>query len=137
MSFIVLDRTLDPVVKDWVNSVGTPSNINAVNRCVKSLREAGILKELDLFHLIGGLDSDLQRLRPLVTTSSIKTFTAVASPTLAYNGVTGNGSTSYINTNWDTSTHGVKLTLNNAHIAAYLRTESAETARAIGATTLN
>jgi hypothetical protein len=122
---IILDKTFDPVVKDWFNRVGKPGQANAINRCVKSLRDAGILKELDLFHLIGGLDTDLQRLRPLVTTSTTNTFTAVASPTLAYNGVTGNGSSSYLNLRWMPSTNAVKYSLNSASLGTYSLTQTA------------
>lgn len=123
----LLDSTLDPVVKDWVNQVGKPGQIQALNRCVKALRQAGILQELDLFHLIGGLDSDVQRLRPLITTSATKTFTAVASPTLAYNGVTGNGSTSYLDSNWNPSTNVVKYIRDSCSLGGYIRTEINET----------
>lgn len=132
MSFIVLDKTFDPVVKDWINKVGKCSNINAVDRCVKALRNEGILKELDLFHLIGGLDSDVQRLRPLITTSATKTFTAVASPTLDRTGVTGNGTTSYLNLNFVLTTNSIKYSLNSASLGVYSRTNVNEATADIG-----
>jgi hypothetical protein len=125
MSFIILDKTYVQPLKEWMNVVGKPSSVNALNRCVKDLIDAGIWMELDLFHLIGGLDTDGQRLRPLKTTSATKTFTAVASPTLDRTGVTGNGSTSYLNLNWQTSRDGVKYTQNNCSFGYYSRTQSA------------
>lgn len=49
-------------------------------------------------------------------------ITAVNSPTFTANiGFTGNGSTSYLNTNFNPATHGVNYTLNNASIFYYER----------------
>lgn len=50
-------------------------------------------------------------------------ITAVNSPTFtASQGYTGNGSTSYLNTNYNPTTNGVKYTLNSASLYVYSRT---------------
>jgi len=132
MSIILLDRAgLDPVLKDWISGLMTPPSpalAKDLNNLLKGLRADGNLTELDLFHTIGGLETDEQRLRPLITTSTTKTFTAVNSPTLDSTGITGDGATSYLNTNWAFSTNNIKYTLNSASIFQYCRTVGAASA---------
>lgn len=135
---IVLQKNirLQSNLKVWYNSLtgAKPSRtlLRDLNNLMWGLENAGILSELDLFHPIGGLETDEQRLKPIISTSG-NDFTNVNSVTLNSNGATGNGSSSYLNLNWNPNTDGVKYVLNNAHIACYSRTDVAENSTDISA----
>jgi hypothetical protein len=119
---------ISPYLIEWYNSLSVkPSKglLRDLNSLMDGLASNAIYPSLDLFHPIGGMETDEQRLRPIKTTSSTKTFTAVNSPTLNVNGVTGDGATNYINTNWNPSTNGVAYTLNSAFYGVYSRTQGA------------
>jgi len=121
--YLPLISNFHPVLKNWLNNLSfSPSNdvVKAQQILIKGIADDLILPELDLFHTIGGLETDEQRLRPLITTSATKTFTAISSPTLNINGVTGNGVNSYIQSNWIPSTNGIKYTQNSASFGVYL-----------------
>jgi hypothetical protein len=69
---------------------------------------------------IHGLSNDVAARTSFVNPSSA-IVTAVNSPTFLQNvGYQGNGATSYLNTNYNPSTQGVKYTLNNASGFAYV-----------------
>lgn len=75
--------------------------------------------EFDRLWIFGLSDSIAARTSLVNPTSTM--ITAVNSPTFtASQGYTGNGTTSYLNTNYNPSTDGVKYTLNNATGLAYL-----------------
>ena len=84
---------------------------------------------------IFGLSDSIAARTSLVNPTS-KMITEVNSPTFtASKGYTGNGSTSYLNTNYNPSTQGVKYTLNNASGLAYLSTNVISTGNCFGAST--
>lgn len=126
--YLPLITNYDPVLRNWLNKLSfSPSNpiCKDLQELILGLRNDGNLSELDLFDIIGGLESDEQRLTPLISSSG-STFTAVNSPTLDVNGVTGNGTNSYLNLNYNTSTNGVKYTQDSACFGFYCRTDSIE-----------
>ena len=70
---------------------------------------------------IHGLSNEIAAKTSFVNPTSTM-ITAVNSPTFTANiGFTGNGATSYLNTNFNPATHGVNYTLNNASIFYYER----------------
>lgn len=118
--------TVNPLLETWYNALSVKPSatlLTNLNTLVTTLNTAGIWTELDLFHVIGGMETDEQRLKPLKSTSGAD-FTNVNAATLAVGGVTGNGSTSYLDLNWNPSTHGSKYTLNSASLGIYSRTDS-------------
>lgn len=81
---------------------------------------------------IHGLNNDVAARTSFVNPSST-IITAVNSPTFTANqGYQGNGSTSYLNTNYNPSTQGVKYTLSNASGFAYIGNNVIETRVAFG-----
>lgn len=117
---------ISPLIATWYNSLSVkPSSalLNALNTLVDGLNSDGNWSEFDLFHVIGGLETDEQRLKPLKSTSGLD-FTNVNAATLNANGVAGNGTTSYLDLNWNPSTHGVKFTQNSGLLSIYSRTDS-------------
>lgn len=118
---------ISPFLLSWYNSLtqGKPSQalLNALNTIMDGLNSDGIRTELDLFHLVGGMETDEQRLKPLISTSG-SNFTNVNSATLDSTGVTGNGTTSYLNLSWNPATNGVKFTQNDHSYGFYTRTNN-------------
>jgi hypothetical protein len=60
-----------------------------------------------LISIIGGMETDEQRLKVLKTTSPDLDIVAVNSPTFSTNGVKGNGTTSYVNLKWNMVNDGL------------------------------
>ncbi len=78
-----------------------------------------ILDEFDRLWIHGLSDNVAARTSFVNPSSTI--ITAVNSPTfIANQGYQGNGSTSYLNTNYNPSTQGVKYTTNNASALSYI-----------------
>ncbi len=62
-------------------------------------------------------------------------FTAITSVSTVYTldrGFAGNGSSAYLNTNWNATTNGVKYVAGNSSYGIYLRTEVSESKAAFG-----
>jgi hypothetical protein len=82
------------------------------NQLVLALKTGGIWNKLDTFAVFatnGNIDF------ALIDWKRLTDYTAVDSPTFTTNqGFTGNGTSSYIDTNFNPSTSGVNYTLNNA-----------------------
>ncbi len=117
---------ISPFLQTWYKSLTIkPSNslLNSLNILYDGMNNDGDLQEIDLIHPIAGLETTEQRLKPIKSTSGLD-FTNVNSATLDTGGVTGNGTTSYLNLNWTPSTHGVKYTLDSACMGCYSRTSS-------------
>jgi hypothetical protein len=89
------------------------------NSLIRDLKEAGIWSLLDVFYVFAtDGDSDFATLN-WKSPSSFQ-CTKVNSPTFTTNvGFNGNGTTSYLNTNWIPSTNGVNWTLNSAQVAIH------------------
>lgn len=131
VSTILAETTVAAPLALWYNSLTTkPSStlLTHLNTLVTSLYTNAIWDELDLFHVIGGLETDEQRLKPLkstAATNSLTDFTNVNSATLDTTGVTGNGSTSYLNLNWNPSTNKNKFAQDSSSLSIYSRTDNA------------
>jgi hypothetical protein len=82
------------------------------NQLVVDLKDGGIWSKLDTFGVFAtDGDSDFA----LIDWIRLTDYTAINSPTFTTNGgFTGNGTSSYIDTNYNPSTSGVNYTLNNA-----------------------
>jgi hypothetical protein len=82
------------------------------NQLVVDLKAAGVWSKLDTFAVFAtDGDSDFA----LIDWIRLTDYTAVNSPTFTTNeGFQGNGTSSYINTNYNPSTSGVNYTLNDA-----------------------
>lgn len=92
------------------------------NQYIIDLKTAGIWAELDVYYVFANNGSQefgtLNWKNP-----NTNQATLVNSPTFAINqGFTFNGSTSYIDTNFNPSTQGVKFTQNSASRGLYMRT---------------
>jgi len=126
-------------LQSWYDSLSVkPSSslMIALNGLMQGIENDGDLAEIDFIHPIGGLETDEQRLAPIKTTGTTP-MTAVNSPTLSSNGVVGNGTTSYINTNWNPVSNAVKYLQNTSSLGVYNRTtRAADTTAICGAYTL-
>jgi hypothetical protein len=82
------------------------------NQLVVDLKDGGIWSKLDTFGVFAtDGDSDFA----LIDWKRLSDYTAVNSPTFTTNeGFTGNGTSSYIDTNWNPNTQGVNYTQNDA-----------------------
>lgn len=121
----VLSVTVDVDAQAWATTVRSAGaavsaaqlqRVSTLNRCLKATT----------------VWYSLDRLWPLASENATQALTdlkaravatAVNSPTFtASQGYAGNGTSSYINTNFVASTDGVNYTLNSAHLALYNRT---------------
>lgn len=93
-----------------------------ISDTIASLKSAGIWDELDELWFLAAHDSQAA----LLGWKRYKDLTAVNAPTFETDrGYTGNGTTSYLSTNFVPSTDGVQYTLNDASFGVYSRTNSA------------
>jgi hypothetical protein len=82
------------------------------NQLVIDLKDGGIWSKLDTFAVFA---TDGNNNFALIDWKRLSQYTAVNSPTFSSNGgFTGNGTSNYIDTNFNSSTSGVNYTLNNA-----------------------
>jgi hypothetical protein len=89
------------------------------NQLVLDLKDGGIWDKLDTF---GVFATDGSSDFALIDWKRLSQYTAVNSPTFTANqGFQGNGTSSYINTNYNASTSAVNVTLNNASRYFYLQ----------------
>jgi hypothetical protein len=106
-------------------SVSTPQ-LRRISTLIATQKAAGVWQQLDR-EWVFAAENATQALIDLKARSSA---TAVNSPTFtAWRGYAGNGSTSYVNTNFNTST-GTLFTQNSAHWGVWQRT--AKTVGAVG-----
>ena len=90
------------------------------NQLVVDLKAGGIWSKLDTF---GVFATDGNSDFALIDWIRLTQYTAVNSPTFtADEGFTGNGTSSYINSNFNPASSGVNYTLNNASIFTYNKT---------------
>ena len=104
-----------------VSAGGTVSTARKalVSALIAGIRADGDLPSLDNLLLLCAEDSQ----GALVDVIAGRTATAVNSPTFTANqGYAGNGSTSYVNTNFNPATQGTAFTLNSCHMMIYDRT---------------
>jgi len=89
------------------------------NQLVVDLKDGGIWSKLDTFAVFA---TDGNSDFALIDWIRLTQYTAVNSPTFTTDeGFTGNGTSSYISTNFNASTSGVNYTLNDASRYVYLR----------------
>lgn len=106
----------------WYNKLAVKPSTEVttdLRALIVGLLEDQILQKCDLFHVIGGLETDEQRLKPIISTSGLD-FTNVNSVTLDSGGAKSNGS-SYINLNWIPDNNQNMYRLNSGTIAVYVR----------------
>ena len=104
------------------------------NQLVVDLKAGGIWTKLDTFAVFA---TDANSNFALIDWIRLSQYTAVNSPTFTTNeGFTGNGTSSYINTNWNPFLQGVNYQLNNASIGAWrFNNITSGASRLMGATT--
>ena len=105
------------------------------NFLIKPLVANGIWAQLDRLWVFA-TDSETSAATSLVNPTSTD-ITLVNSPTFtAFEGYAGNGTTSYIETNFNPSTDGSNYTQNSASMGSYTRTDLAQNSIDIGVTDL-
>lgn len=98
-----------------------------IDTTITSLKSAGIWTLLDECWFLAAHDSQAA----LLGWKRNKDCVAVNAPTFTANqGFAGNGTTSYLNTQFVPSLHGVQYTLNDASFGVYSRTNSASSSMA-------
>jgi N-acetylneuraminic acid mutarotase len=126
---------ISPLLQTWYNSLivkTSPALTTKLSVFMDGLDSDGVLADSYLIVPIGfGLETNEQRLRPLKTTSG-DDLVAVNSPVIASTGITGNGSTSYVDLKWNMAVDAV-ATQNNLSIAAWVKDDIAENKVEIGA----
>ena len=91
------------------------------NQLLIDLKSAGVWSKLDTF---ANFATDGSAQFALIDWKRLTQYTAVLSPTFTTNkGFTGNGTSSYIDTNFNSSTSGTNYTLNNASFYTYLESQ--------------
>jgi lysophospholipase L1-like esterase len=93
------------------------------NQMVIDLKSSGVWSKLDTF---AKFDVDGDSNFALIDWKRLTQYTAVSNPTFTTNqGFAGNGTSSYINTNYNPFSEAVNFELNNATIGTYIRTAPA------------
>lgn len=112
-----------------------PSSVIAStqNTMVCGLVDDGVWAKLDVFYLYAQtINEDGEALKNWVN-PGIFDATAYNAPTFtSLEGFTGNGSTAYIDCNWDPFNNGVNYTLDNANFGGYFRDNIDEDGIAMG-----
>lgn len=110
----------------------TDTRKGLIDTFIGSLKSAGVWSLLDLIYLMAAHDSQAGLLNLKAPASF--TLVPVASPVFATDlGYTGDGSSSYLRTQWNGSTNGVNFTLNNASAWAWCTTSGGTFDHACGA----
>lgn len=129
----------DPDAQAWFDAVSWGASDleqkQAVNDFIVALKDGGVWSKLDRLWLIANRDQTAG----MTCLKSLEAMTPVNSPTFTqWRGIAGNGSSSYVNTNYNPATDGVNFTLNSASFGAYARTwPGAATSTLIGASDSN
>jgi len=105
------------------------------NQLMLDLKEGGIWNKLDTFAVFA---TDGNSNFALIDWKRLTTYTAVNSPTFTTNtGFQGNGTSSYISTNFNPATSGVNYTLNNASRFLWQKIKGLGTSPSDGVITAN
>lgn len=108
----------------------TETEASHVSTLVESLVAAGVWDKLDMLYL-HDLDVEANALRDLKDPT--RTATATNSPTFtATEGFAGNGSTSYVDTNYNPSTDATNYAQNSASMGAWVRTRPTSPSGVLG-----
>lgn len=107
----------DPDAQAYIMAAGVTDATykDAINQFILDLKAASIWTKFDRLWLFANQDATAA----LMDIKALENATPVNAPAFtAGRGYAGNGSTSYLNTNFVPSTHGVNYTLNSALMAA-------------------
>jgi hypothetical protein len=109
----VLDKALSFTPTPY--TLPTTATQQKQNKLLKSMKADGVWAKLDVFYVFA-VDNNASAFATLNWKNpNANQSTLVSSPTFANNaGFTGNGTSSYINTNFNPATQGVNYTLNDA-----------------------
>lgn len=111
-----------PLIEDWYDSLTVKPSLGllyALNTLVEGMDADGNWEKLDFFALMAGMETDEQRLKPLVTTSG-EDMVEVGTTYLGSDGFHGNGLDSYIDTRWNSVDNGTNFTTSNAIVGVYV-----------------
>ncbi len=119
---------VSPYLRRWYDSLGTkPSGalLGALNILVNGLDHDGVYGKIDLLSVVAGMETDEQRLRPLITTSGNDISLVGSSIKLDNSGASllvkdQNLDNSHFELHWIPSLHGVNYKINDAFIGLYL-----------------
>lgn len=102
-------------ILDWADYEGAPPPTNDIpfDQLIKDLKSAGIWQKLDVFYVFAGDGSDLFKLINWVDPSK-HLADAYGGLTWDLDGIKGNGSNGYIDTNFNPNIDHQNYTLNNA-----------------------
>lgn len=129
------DYDMHPLLENWYNAlVGAKPSCELMfdlKQLVEGLDTDGNLNEMDLMHVMAGMETDEQRLLPLFTSSGVP-FSVVNTVTLNANGVKGNGTDSYIDTNWSAAVNAVYYLQDSCSMLIKSKHPTAYTGMAIG-----
>lgn len=108
-------------VLDFAKSKGykLPTDIVKFDTYIKGLKDSGIWAKLDVLYLFAG-DADVNFKMINLINPNKHFATPNGGLTWDKNGVKGNGTNAYIDTNYNAATNGVKFKLNNAHFGGYV-----------------
>jgi len=112
--------------------------VSQQDRYIKDSLIAGLVADtiwskLDLFYIMAAPNQYAAKFNAIKDTFNLS---AISSPTFtAYEGFTGNGTSSYLSTVWIPSTNAVNYTLNNAGMGVYSRTDASGSYAVMGALT--
>lgn len=93
------------------------------NTLVEALVDAGVWAKRDIIYFFAQeTNDDGEALKNLKSPGTFDAILVDAPTFTSLEGFAGNGTSSYIRTNWDASTNAVTYTLNDASISGYFRT---------------
>lgn len=128
---LAVDRAIDTDAQAWIDATGEdidPEKTSLINSTVTRLKIAGVWNDLDVINIDFGI-SEAAALRNLK--SSINLHTNNGATYSAGNGFTGDGSSAWIDTGLDAA--GLSnYALNDAHMGAWITSDSAATERDMG-----
>lgn len=105
------------------------------NTFLAALKTAGIYSELDLLYVFANdVTGNFWKLNWITPASYEATEPAGAVTKTSNAGIAGNGSSTYVSTNWIPGTNNVKYTLNDASVLMYVNNNVAEAKYACGLT---
>lgn len=116
------------LISNWYNGLAvkpSASLLAALNTLSAGMNSDGDWTEIDFIAIMAGMETDEQRLNPIVTTSN-ENMTVFGIPTLDADGVINPvvGDENYLNTKWNPTDNGVKYTLNSAYLGVYGDTQT-------------
>lgn len=106
------------------NGYSKPADIKPLDQLIKDLKDDGIWDKLDVFYVFSDNSSVSFKLINLIN-PNLHYATAYGGLTWGIDGVLGNGTNGYIDTNYNPSVSGINFTLNNASIFALVSDVSA------------